>query len=553
MPRRTAGSTAIDQPADAPAPRSRHNVRVIRILRAFHRDELMVGLVLLGIVAFSVSAYVAMANPPLSGPDERSHAAYAIALMAGDLPTIDTPVIDDPARFPQVSASLEGRDPDRSDVWTANHPPLYYLISVPLLAAADWLDQPGAGLLAMRLLNALGMAISVVLVGMVARELVPGRPAVALLATTLAAASGTALAIGGSIFNDGLGIAASTLTLFAGVRLLTAGPTRGRIALAALAGAAAVGLRAPGMISVVLCAAAALYAVWRSQRDGPAARRWLRAAGAGAVVAGVPAVAFGWFYARNLLLYGDVGATAALLEKFDRQPRGLVLADVATDPELYFFQFRALFMQGVTLRAMDLPWLRYTPRVLLLVVLVGLMTAVLAWWIHSQRGRRLPPRGLVLAWVMMAAHAALIEYSIMSFYIQGGNRHIRYILPVLPLLMTVVAVGLLGLLAGIRADARPRWELIATGVWSAVLLGSMFVLQVVTVEAVSVDRGPLLSGPSTSATGYGSALAVGVAAALGFLVWLVWWATRAPIRPVTEDGHEPEPTGSIDVDQAVSV
>lgn len=531
----------------------------MRLLGAARNHEFLVGLVLLGIVAFSISAYVAMAAPPLSGPDERSHAAYAIALMHGDLPTIDTPVLDDPERFPQISAHLDrqGSAP-RRDVWTANHPPLYYLISVPLLAVADWSGQPGAGLLAMRLLNAFGVAIGVVLVGLTARELVPRRPAVTLLATVLAVATAPVLAMGSQIFNDGLGNAASALTLLAGIRMLKYGPSRGRIVLAALAGTAAVGFRAPGVFAVALCACAAFYAAWRAPQVGAAARRWLVASGAAAVVAGVPALAFGWFYARNIRLYGDIGATAALLDKFDREPLRRSLIEVATDPLFYVFQFRSFFLRGVNERAAGdyRPLLWAAPRVLLLMVVIGLMVSLLVS-ISSRKGRPWPRRELVLAWVMMAVHAALIEYSLMSFYLDGGSQHARYTFPMLPLMLTVTAVGLLGLVAAVRNPPGPRLELLATVGWSALLLVAGFGLQIQVVMHDELDRGPFLSGHTTSALGYGSALTVGIVAALAFLVWL---GRRVPVRsaggePVPDGGAkaEPgEPSGLVSAGQAES-
>jgi hypothetical protein len=484
----------------------------MRILRKARSADLTVGLVLLGIVAFAISAYVAMVTPPLYGPDEAAHAAYAMALLDGDLPTIDTPMIDDPARFPQVSATLANRDDAHRDVWTANHPPLYYAMSAPLLAVADSWHQPGAGLLGMRLLNGLGMALSVVLVGLIARELVPGRPAVALLATVLATACGTALALGGQIFNDGPGNAAASLTLLAAARMLTCGPSRGRIVVAAIAGTAAVGFRAPGMVAVALCAAAAGYAVL--SRPGPrSVRRWLAATGAAAIAGGVPALCFGWFYLRNIRLYGDLGATRALLEKFDREPRATSLVEVAFDPDAYVRQFRGLF-----LRAVNPPELSPAPVALLALALLGLLLTALPT-ARTQRRWTLGP-GLTLAWVMLLTHAVLIEYSIWSFFVDGGNRHVRYAFPILPLLLTLVAVGLLGLVARIPDRPAARLDLLGTMVFSAFLFVVTFALHLQGAGEHRLERGPFLSGHTVGPVGYGTALAIGVAAAIAFLVWL---------------------------------
>jgi dolichyl-phosphate-mannose-protein mannosyltransferase len=509
-------------------------------------NRIWVGFCLLGIVAFSISAYVAMATPPLHGPDEAAHAAYAMSLMDGDLPTIDTPMIHDPERYPQLAATLDGRIEDRRDawtddhldVWTANHPPLYYAISVPLVAVADWWDRPGAALLGMRLLNALGIALSVVLVGLIARELVPRRPAVALLATALATGCGTALTLGGYIFNDGPGDAASSLTLLAGVWLLTRGPSRGRIVLATLAGTAAVGFRAPGLFAVAVCAAAAFCAVLLLP-DSPV-RRWLRATGAAAIVGGVPALAFGWFYVRNLRLYGDLGATAALLEKFDRRPRARSLLEVTLEPSSYTSQFRGLFFRVPS--RVSPQELVPAPTVLLVLALLGL--AVTALVAIRTRPRWPVPLRLAACWVMLVAHAALIEYSIWSFFVEGGNRHVRYAFPILPFLLTLVAVGLLGLIAWIPRRSAARLELIGTAVLGLFLLVGAFALQVQSVSRLDLSRGPFLSGHTVGVAGYGTALAVGIAAAVAFLVWLVW---QIPGRAVDERDQQehPEPAPAL--------
>jgi hypothetical protein len=82
-------------------------------------------LLLLALVALGVSVHVALLAPPLWDNDERAHAGYALEVMHGRLPTIDTPVPNDRAKHPQIAASLHvQRDQAHRDIWTANHPPL---------------------------------------------------------------------------------------------------------------------------------------------------------------------------------------------------------------------------------------------------------------------------------------------------------------------------------------------------------------------------------------------------------------------------------------------
>jgi hypothetical protein len=74
--------------------------------RASLRRTELVALVLLALFSFGISAKFAVAAPPLWYPDERPHAAYAVEVWQGNLPTINTPVVDDLDRYPQISDSL---------------------------------------------------------------------------------------------------------------------------------------------------------------------------------------------------------------------------------------------------------------------------------------------------------------------------------------------------------------------------------------------------------------------------------------------------------------
>ena len=69
-----------------------------------------------------------------------------------------------------------------------------------------------------------------------------------------------------------------------------------------------------------------VVALRRFTRPAPTARDQLRSAGRVALIGLGPAVVvFGWFYARNVVLYGDIGASQYLLEMFRRERRGSVL------------------------------------------------------------------------------------------------------------------------------------------------------------------------------------------------------------------------------------
>lgn len=402
---------------------------------------------LLALVSFGLSLTYALTAPPLWGVDERAHAGYVLSLLRGDLPTIWTWVLDDPERFPQLSDALARWKGIGRQVWVANHPPLYYLLAAPVVGLFDWLGMPGAALLSMRVLNAAATAGCVVLVGLLARELAPARRAVPLLAAALAAAASGLAIDGGYGYNDGVAGLTSATALLLGVRLLRRGPSRGLLWGAAFACAAAASAKAPNLAAVAAVAAMAATAAWlHSDR-----RRGARAAGAAVVVGGVPALAIGWFYLRNLRLYGDLTGAAVLLEAFQRQPVAPVWS-IATQPGFY----RRLF-EGYWVRPSAGETLRLLPDLLLCVALVGLAMLAMDWlrrrMAHDGPSPPASPevRGLRAAWTLLLGHAAVIMLSLIAFRSDGGNITQRYLIGLMPALATLLAVGVIRL-----AEALPH-------------------------------------------------------------------------------------------------
>ena len=89
--------------------------------------------VLMAVLICLAGAHVASVfKIPSWGNDEAPHVGYVAALAHGNLPTIDSPIIDDWARFPPDPGLLLGWDAEHRDIWTANHPPIYHLLLVPI-------------------------------------------------------------------------------------------------------------------------------------------------------------------------------------------------------------------------------------------------------------------------------------------------------------------------------------------------------------------------------------------------------------------------------------
>lgn len=217
--------------------------------------------VLLAVLICLVGAQVAMVfKVPSWGNDEAPYVGYVAHLADGDLPTIDSPIVDDPADFPPGHQVLLGWDQAHREVWTANHPPFYVALLVPVWELTK--GDLSHAVIAMRLVNTAGFGCWLLLVGLLARELVPRRPAVAALAVVVAATPSLVVR-SGFLMSDGWGGAAALLVLLATTRMLRGGAgamTAGRVAAAALAGVLAAGTRAPGVLVVAVCSTGLLLA-----------------------------------------------------------------------------------------------------------------------------------------------------------------------------------------------------------------------------------------------------------------------------------------------------
>jgi hypothetical protein len=228
----TAPDTADDRPRDTttapnrPGPRfPRLGVAAAVVLIAF----------LAGLAVFAVR--------PFASADESAHADYGLTIFQEHrLPTLFDHV--DPV-FPYQQAKPQH---------VANHPPLYYLMTGPLLAGGLRTGHLIAGYELARLVSVVASMLTVLLVAGFAHAVTRGRrPAVTVGAAALVATYAPFVSVSGVLHNDAVSVAFSTGVLWLTVLVLRRGPTWPLVAGIALV-AAGAGSSKPGLIAYTFSA-----------------------------------------------------------------------------------------------------------------------------------------------------------------------------------------------------------------------------------------------------------------------------------------------------------
>jgi hypothetical protein len=411
-----------------------------------HRERDLVWLGVGGaVLAFVMLAGLWLWVPVYGPPDEASHVAYARELGHGRLPRIDTPISG--RGDLRLTQELSGRDASHRTIWTANHPPLYYaLVAAPVRAGLDS-GHPVRGVLAARLVSVGLSALGLIALAYVVLQLAPGRPRLAVAATGLVALLPSFISISARVYNDSLAFLTATLAIAATVVFVVRGPSAARLAAVAAGAGLAALTRASGLLVAGLAALAVLVAVWRTG-EGSAQRRLGRAvAWAGTVGAVVAAVA-GWFYLRNLSLYGDLTGSAALLDQFGRSPR-IPMGGLLTDLGFWRLQQRRLWdvtnlLQGTDVRIARQLWL------LGLVPVAGLVLVGVSRLVRPAGGGARPDPGRTVAVGLCVALLGLLQLSQVQFVSAGGGGHVRYLFPGLVTVGLAAAAGLAALPGGRR-------------------------------------------------------------------------------------------------------
>lgn len=393
-------------------------------------------------------ALYSWAIPLGEGPDEHGHLAYVLFLAAeGRLP-------------------VQRADAAASDVPGEGHqPPLAYVLAVPAVAwlPADerqilltanpsfvWAggDEPGAFMRGSRELwpwppltlawhlaravSGLWGAAAVVFTYLAARQLRPGDRGLAPLAAALVALNPQLLFTTALVSNDALLAALGAALLWWCVR--GGGGSRGGSLRWAVVAGALFGLALLTKQSALLLGPVLLLAGWRA-----AGGRWRRAAALTLAWGLTSLLVAGWWFARNLALYGDLFGLAVFKTEFATQPFAW------GDPLAWLGAARQLFGSfWGRFGWMSLPapaWSIWLYAALCLAAAAGL-------------ARLRPPRALAGAWALPALAAAMALAWTLAFAYTAGlvAWQGRMLFPAASAIALALAAGLL---AALRALPRP--------------------------------------------------------------------------------------------------
>lgn len=402
----------------------------------------IVGLVGIVVAFIGIGSLHALQLPPFWATDETAHVGYAHEVASFHLPEITTVAEVPVAAWQWESERSTANDLRYRSVWVANHPPLHYMAVAPLIWYSDATGALDGGLVLMRFANVAFAAVGVVFTFLLACELTRGNHRLALLAAALAALVPQGHAVFSQALNDGLGFAAGTAVLWAGARCLRRIDALARRDLVLLAVTAVVAFGARAATMLLAVAVVGVVALRSFVRPAPSLASRFRRAIVVSAVGLVPAlVAFGWFYARNVALYGDIGASSYLLDMFTRERRGSV----------FDMLLRWRMWDGIHERLLS-PTTRskISPPGSLLVTAtaaVGVVVAFVSGSVHRDPAR-VEVDGdrddrATMRWQLALAllTVGLIALTIAQHASGGGNAHARYAMPAIGAAAVLVVIG----------------------------------------------------------------------------------------------------------------
>ena len=399
------------------------------------------------LAAILLSAVAALAQAPYATGDEAPHIDYAYQVWRGQLPVFEDGLEHRPAGA--LLASVQ---------WTAQHPPLYYLLVAPIVGPLAEAGHPVAAVYAARAVNVLLSGVLVLVAHAGARRICPPGSAVPAVVAFVAAAMAAKSYIGGSAYNDLL--AAVFVTAVFGVAAATIRrglDARAVLVLSLLASGAALTRLSAGIVAVIIVGVAGLAGIVRAVQGRG---RWSPVIG---LAFGGPVIvlaAAGWFYVRNLELTGTVTGShfGWSIEHQGRSPKPLWL--VLVEP-ITWLRLPNLFW-----------WAGQQPPRTDYVMSTMIVTAIVLVWIpiaialvqahrHRSDPSDVPATDRLMLRILLVLPVVVMLTMQVVFASNSGGVYPRYLLPLSLPICLAIAAGLV---------ARPR---LLVPVWTAITLADL--------------------------------------------------------------------------------
>ncbi|CEK14090.1 PMT family glycosyltransferase, 4-amino-4-deoxy-L-arabinose transferase [Chthonomonas calidirosea] len=381
-------------------------------------------------------------------PDENAHAQYVRTLSLGHLPSF---------RDWQNDATKQNYE------W--HQPPLYYLLALPFYRM---------GYRAVRLLSIFCGAIVIVLTYLVGRNLFPDRDLLAFLGAGIVALLPGHIMLTSVINNDALLEVWFAAAFLAMVVSLREGLTLSRSCWIGLS----LGLGLITKVTAILLIPVFLFFLWLMHLSGQQTRKLVISA---AVVSCMSLLVAGWWYIRNVIVYGELFPLKEFSQTFAGTAQASVVAQHLGGWGSYwwhsllwsFMSFWAVFGTP-KLAAQGIP--AYLPgTVYLLTALISLMMVVGLARVHLRR-KGFATYQIHGIWLLMASVGivgiAFIVFLSHYFQVQG-----RYMYPVILPLGILMSLGWWGIWRDILPERYLKvacYLLLALlGALSLILLGAI--------------------------------------------------------------------------------
>ncbi|MGQ9815572.1 MAG: ArnT family glycosyltransferase, partial [Candidatus Roseilinea sp.] len=458
---------------------------------------------IIAIAFVALGIVYSFATPIFEKNDEESHAWFAWHLANGkDLP-VQVPGLPEsplqregsqPPLYYWMAAAVMGRF-DLSDFWIQQQPnqsPSFspyapsnknLLLITPQKRAFNY-EKTTLATVVLRLLGIIPGLLTIWFVYPIAQA-VTRDERVSLLAMGLTAFNPMFLQVMTALGNDGLVIALATLSLHGILRAVTAdtnesGFSPARVAVIGILIGLASLSKVSGLLLLPIAAAGILGRALIQPARMPFGRRATAVFAQGMGVLGLWALIAGWWYLRNLQLYGDFTGTSIMAQMMT--PRDFTLAEALSEWQGFKMSYIAMFGQ-FAVPADDIVYAGFDA--LLVASGIGLLICLgqTIWQITQPAGAPQDSAQCLrmLGVGLLALHVVLLLASVLRWTMMTPASHGRLIFPGIAAVSTLMAIGVTQISALAARLARMRRALLPASISVTALIAIVPLLVVAAI------------------------------------------------------------------------